>query len=268
MSKIIIRTLFGNVYDDRLRNMVDTALANENYFFKENPNIQPFTYFVLGDKNEEYLKTKKVKNIIKINSNPDARPHSEIPIYYNKTYLANEAFKLFGKSTEMLLLDMDVNILKWPDKRMWDLYGLKKDNLTHFQSPVRCNYRRDQRVPIKPEDENIKGIVRNALICSCVIYCNDQTMWEEYLNTYEELYQRLKSNAWYYVTTKRGIKCPLPSFHDEHTLFFWFDKKFGIKTIKEIVSMVEPHSITQFSKSPIEAKIIKRQADLYFKHKG
>jgi len=268
-NRAIIRTLFGDVENnERLRTMVNVALENENSFFKENSSLQPLAYFVLGDKNEEYLKERNVKNIIKISSQSDARPHQEIPIYYNKTYLANEAFKLWGKNIEMLLLDMDVQIFKWPDETMWELYGLKKNNITHFQSPIRCGYKHNQRVPIKPEDDNIEGIVRNALICSCIIYCNDQTMWEEYLNTYEELYQRLKSNPWYYRITRRGSKLLLPAFHDEHTLFFWFDKKFGIKTIAEIVEMVEPHSVTKFFQSPPEAKAMKQKANLYFKHRG
>ena len=269
MEKAIIRTLFGDVENnERLRNMVNSALENESNLLKANSSLKPITYFVLGDKNEEYLKKRNVKDIIKISSKSDARPHQEIPIYYNKTYLANQAFKLWGKNIEMLLLDMDVEIYKWPDERMWDLYSLKKNNITHFQSPVRCGYKHDQRVPIKPGDENIKGIERNTLICSCIIYCNDQTMWEEYLNTYEELYQRLKANVWYYWVTKRGTKIPLTAFHDEHVLFFWFDKKFGIKTIPEIVKIVEPRSITKFRGSPPEALVIKKQEDLYFRHRG
>jgi hypothetical protein len=269
MDRAIIRTLFGDVENnERLRIMVDTALENEGALLNANSNLKPITYFVLGDKNEEYLKKRNVKDIIKISPNPDARPHQEIPIYYNKTYLANEAFKLWGKNIEMLLLDMDVRIYKWPDERMWELYGLKKNNIAKFQGAVRCGYKHDQRVPVNPGDESIKGVERNCLICSCVIYCNDQTMWEEYLNIYEELYQRLKSNVWYYWITRRGTKFPLPAFHDEHTLFFWFDKKFGMKTIAEIVEMVEPHSITKFNQSPPEARAIKKQEDLYFRHKG
>ena len=176
-NRKVIRTLFGDVENnERLRGMVDLAINNENNLLKENSSLQPITYLVLGDKNVEYLKKRNVKDIIKISSQPDIRPpHSisyykdldgngkpfkfpEFPIYYNKTYLANEAFKLFGKNIEMLLLDMDVKIIKWPDEKMWDLYGLKKNNITHFQSPVRVGYRHNQRVPT---DLNNNGLIKD-----------------------------------------------------------------------------------------------------------
>ena len=49
-------TGYGREYVERLRNMVDSALENEKTFLNVNPSLEPFTYFVLGDKNEEYLK--------------------------------------------------------------------------------------------------------------------------------------------------------------------------------------------------------------------
>ena len=152
---------------------------------------------------------------------------------------------------------------------MWELYRLKKNNPAHFQGVTRCGYKHDQRVPITPADENIQGVERNMLITTCVTYCNDPAMWEEYLNTFMELYLRLKNNPWNYWYTKRSHKgFPIENWHDEHVLFYWFDKHFGLKTTDEIVEMVEQHSIIKLNQSPPQARAIKNKNDLYFKHKG
>lgn len=193
-NRIVIRTLFGDVEkNNRLRAMVDCATDNENSLREKNPNAEPIYYFILGNNNAQYLKNKGMKNIITISDKIDARPIPEIPIYYNKTFLALKAFDKFGSNAEVLLLDMDVRLYKLPDKKMWNLYAIKANNIAHFQSPLRQGYRHDQRIPINPSNESDNGIVRNMLINSCVIYCNDQNMWGEYLETYEKVHLKLKN---------------------------------------------------------------------------
>ena len=263
--KAMIRTIFGDIEkNERLRMMFDTAMEREKRFSDDIKSSHPIYYFVLGEKNADFLHRNGIKDIILVDKESDVRPNKLLPIFYNKTYLAGRAFDIFGGKVEFTLIDMDTTINKWPNDRMWELFSLK-ETVAGFQSPVRINYRHLARVPLLSNDGR-DDIVYNFLICSCVIYCNDKKMWDEYLATYQILYDRLIKKPYIF----RRSRSLIDYYHDEHVLTYWFDSKYGAIDIGDIVDMVEPHSIFVFNKNHRHEKTIalKDGRDNYFRHNG
>jgi hypothetical protein len=263
----IIRTIFGSIEkNDRLRLMFENAQKEEEHFPAEVKKSNPIYYLVLGDKNADWLIKHGIKDVILIDKEPDARPNAKLPIYYNKTFLALKSWEVWGKHTEFVLIDMDTRITKWPDERMPQLLALKP-TVAGWQSPVRINYRYDSRVPLLFEDLGFT-CVRDMLICSCVIYCKNKEMWSDYLDTYQILYDRLVRKP---VLYRNGRTNLIDTYHDEHTLTYYFDMRFGALDLDKIIDMVEPFDITKMDRNHRHksSTALKTNDDnIFFRHRG
>jgi hypothetical protein len=256
----IVRVLFGNILSNRrsmseLEACIEIDKTDIWDLFGGQSNIY---YFVCGNSNAEYLKSKGIKNIVILNENPFVEPVG-ISFWYNKTALIKKAFEMFGVKSEILYLDLDVKVIQKPDARTMFLLRQKMQTSgQHVLSPVRFypknRYPVLRRVPLVVDDENQTNPY------NCFVYCNDGDTISEILQCYDEM------------TRIYGPRGEHFEGCDEATTMYWFDKKNGLKTTQDIVNAFEPISVITVKRRcshnliPQESWNIKTPEDLYFWH--
>lgn len=261
----VIRVLFGDHLAPRTRRELKRCVAmDRSGVWDKFGGAANVSYFVCGESNYHLLRRRgwDQNSIFLADPRPLIQPEG-FSVWYNKTWLILKAFEHFGMSSEVLYLDLDVDILKPPDSRMASLLRRKaREGANHVLSPVRFYPRTEypvlRRVPLVVDDD------QQTNPYNCFVYCDDGASIVEILQCYHEM------------MGKYGPRHENFEGCDEVATMYWYDRKMGARPIEDIVNAFEPISVIRVKKFsrrrggqqliPTHSLALKNPDDIYFFH--